>query len=51
MKEVMGMIGGFSVLRMSSMSGMMGLSFTKEELLEYNRQLNKIKKPKEKKAK
>ncbi len=46
MKDVMGMIGGFSVLRMSSMSGMMGLSFTKEELLEYNRQLNKIKKPK-----
>ncbi len=46
MKEVMGMIGGFSVLRMSSMSGMMGLTFTKEELLEYNRQLNKIKKPK-----
>ncbi len=49
MKEVMGMIGGFTVLRMSSMSGMMGLTFTKEELLEYNRQLNKIKKPKEKK--
>ncbi len=45
LKEVMGMIGGFSVLRMSSMSGMMGISFTKEELLEYNRQLNKIKKP------
>ncbi len=45
-KDVMGMIGGFSVLRMSSMSGMMGLSFTKEELLEYNRQLNMIKKPK-----
>ncbi len=45
-KEVMGMIGGFSVLRMSSMSGMMGISFTKEELLEYNRQLNKIKKTK-----
>ncbi len=49
MKEVMGMIGGFSVLRMSSMSGMMGLTFTKEELLKYNRQLNKIRKPKQKK--
>ncbi len=49
MKELMGMIGGFSVLRMSSMSGMMGLSFTKEELLEYNRQLSRIKKPKAKK--
>ncbi len=45
MKEVMGMIGGFSVLRMSAMSDMMGLSFTKEELLEYNRQLSKIRKP------
>ncbi len=45
-KEVMGMVGGFSILRMSSMSGMMGISFTKEQLLEYNRQLNKIKKPK-----
>ncbi len=48
MKEVMPMIGGFSLLRMSSMAGMMGLSFTKEELLEYNRQLSKIKKPKKK---
>jgi len=46
MKDVMGMLGGFSVLRLSSMSQMMGLTFTKEELLEYNRQLNKIKKPK-----
>ncbi len=45
-KDIMGMIGGFSVLRMSSMSGMMGFTFTKEELLKYNRQLNRIKKPK-----
>ena len=48
MKEMMGMIGGFSVLRMASMAGMMGVSFTKEELLEFNRQLCKIKKPKAK---
>ena len=47
-KSVLGMVGGFTVLRMASMSGMMGLNFTKEELLEYNRQLNKIKKPKAK---
>ncbi len=48
LKEVMGMIGGFSILRMSSMAGMMGLSFTKEELLKYNEELSKIKKPKPK---
>ncbi|MGM9645006.1 MAG: glycoside hydrolase family 2 TIM barrel-domain containing protein [Eubacteriales bacterium] len=48
MKDMMGMIGGFSVLRMASMAGMMGISFTKEELLEFNRQLCKIKKPKAK---
>ncbi len=48
MKEVMGMIGGFSILRMSSMAGMMGMSFTKEELLKYNEELSKIKKPKQK---
>ncbi len=48
MKEVMGMIGGFSVLRMASMSGMMGLSFTKEELLKMNDELSHIKKPKSK---
>ena len=48
MKDMMAMIGGFSVLRMASMAGMMGISFTKEELLEFNRQLSKIKKPKAK---
>ena len=45
MDGMMQMLGGFSVLRLSSMSGMMGISFTKEQLLEYNRQLNKIRKP------
>ena len=38
-------MGGFSVLRLSSMMGMMNISFTKEELLKLNRQLNRIKKP------
>ena len=44
---IMQMLGGFTVLRLSSMMGMMNISFTKEELLKLNRQLNKIKKPKE----
>ena len=44
----MQMLGGFSVLRLSSMMGMMNISFTKEELLKMNRQLNRIRKPKKK---
>ena len=44
---LMQMMGGFTVLRLSSMMGMMNISFTKEELLKLNRQLNRIKKPKE----
>ena len=47
MKGVMDMLGGFSVLRLSSMMGMMSVSFTKEELLKINKKLNRIKKPKE----
>ena len=43
---LMDMLGGFSVLRLSSMMGMMNISFTKEELLKMNKQLNRIKKPK-----
>ena len=42
---LMQMMGGFTVLRLSSMMGMMNVSFTKEELLKMNRKLNKIKKP------
>ena len=45
-EDMMKMMGGFTVLRMASMAGMMNLSFTKEELLEMNRQLNRIRKPK-----
>ena len=42
------MLGGFTVLRLTSMVGMVGVSFTKEELLAYNKQLNMIKKPRKK---
>ena len=43
---MMQMLGGFSVLRLTGMMGMMNVSFTKEELLKMNKQLNKIRKPK-----
>ena len=45
---IMQMLGGFSVLRLTSMMGMMNISFTKEELLKMNKKLNRIKKPKKK---
>ena len=44
--EMMQMMGGFTVLRLTSMMGMLNISFTKEELLKMNKQLNKIRKPK-----
>ncbi len=44
--EMMQMMNGFTVLRLTSMMGMMNVSFTKEELLKMNKQLNRIKKPK-----
>ena len=43
---IMQMLGGFTVLRLTSMMGMINISFTKEELLKMNSKLNKIKKPK-----
>ena len=43
---LMQMMGGFTVLRLTSMMGMMNISFSKEELLKMNKKLNKIKKPK-----
>ena len=43
---LMQMMGGFTVLRLTSMVGMMNISFTKEELLKMNKQLNRIRKPK-----
>ena len=44
--HMMQMLGGFSVLRLTSMMGMMNVNFTKEDLLKLNAQLNKIKAPK-----
>ena len=41
-KDIIQLIGSFSILRISSMSGMVGIEFTKEQLLEFNRKLNKI---------
>ena len=43
--SMMDMMGGFTVLRLSGMVGMIGVSFSKEELLKMNAQLNKIKAP------
>ena len=42
---LMEMMGGFTVLRLTSMLGMANVSFTKEELLKMNKKLNRIKKP------
>ena len=42
--SMMRMLGGFSVLRLTGMLGMMDVEFSKEELLELNRELNKIEK-------
>ncbi|MBO7304729.1 MAG: glycoside hydrolase family 2 protein [Clostridia bacterium] len=46
--EMMAMLNGFTVLRLTSMMGMMNVNFTKEQLLDLNKKLNKIKKPKKK---
>ncbi len=45
---LMQMLGGFTVLRLTTMVAMVNISFTKEELLKFNKQLNGIKKPKNK---
>ncbi len=43
---ILEMVGGFTVLRLLNMaSGMLDLGLTKEDLLEINRKLNQIKKP------
>ncbi len=44
-EDMMQMMGGFTVLRLTSLIGMMNITFTKEELLKMNRQLNRIRKP------
>ena len=47
--EMMSMMNGFTVLRLFTlMGGMADIKFTKEELLELNAKLNKIKAPKKK---
>ena len=43
-EDMMKMLGGFSLIRFLSMSDFFGISFTKEELLSLNKQLNKINK-------
>ena len=45
---LMQMMGGFTLLRLTGMLGMMDVSFTKEELLSLNKKLIKIKKKKTK---
>ncbi len=40
---IMQMLGGFTLLRLTGMVGMMNVNFTKEELLDLNAKLNKIK--------
>ena len=44
--SLMQIMGGFTLLRLTSMMGMAGVSLTKEELLKLNKKLNRIKKPK-----
>ena len=44
-EAMMQMLGGFTFLRLAGMIGMMGINFTKEQLLGINAQLNQIKKP------
>ena len=44
--NVMKMLDGFTLLRASSMIGMVGATLTKEQLLKLNKQLNRIRKPK-----
>ena len=47
--DMMSMMGGFTVLRLFTlMGGMADIKFTKEQLLDLNAKLNKIKKPKTK---
>ncbi len=43
MGGMMDMLGGFTFLRLAGMIGTMGIKFTKEELLDINAKLNKIK--------
>ena len=42
-ESMMKMMGGFTVIRLTNMAGTMNISFSKEQLLELNASLNKIK--------
>ena len=42
---MMKMMGGFTVIRLTNLMGAANVSFTKEQLLGLNAQLNQIKKP------
>ena len=44
--EMLQMLNGFTVLRLTSLMGTAGIELTKEQLLDLNAKLNKIKKPK-----
>ncbi len=44
--DLMQMMGGFTVLRLTSLMGAANVNMTKEQLLDLNAKLNKIKKPK-----
>ncbi len=46
--NMMEMLGGFTLLRLSNMVGMMDLTVTKEQLLAVNKKLNRIKKKEQK---
>ena len=45
-ESMMQMMGGFTLLRLTALVGMLNISFTKEELLKLNKKLNRIKAPK-----
>ncbi|MBR7136339.1 MAG: hypothetical protein IKD14_04350 [Clostridia bacterium] len=47
--DMMQMLNGFTVLRLTSLIGMLNVTFDKETLLKMNRQLLRIRKPKNKK--
>ena len=44
-EDMMKMMGGFTVLRLTGLIGMLNITFTKDELLAMNKQLNRIRKP------
>ncbi|MBQ7333446.1 MAG: DUF4982 domain-containing protein, partial [Clostridia bacterium] len=43
-EDMFKMLGGFSFIRFASLSEMLGIKFTREELLDINRELNEIEK-------